>query len=866
MDYYGIVFDGRTTYATLPASLIGGRKAFVVDMWLATTFDDYNYSIPHRHGIIGVSVSGYHSGDWYIGINAKTVILYDGMGGEYDSNVKTAYKAVDSNVTYDASLFGDAHYNTTVAIADGEKHHIVLTSDGSTMSIAIDEVECAQKLYVADACTADYGLTLGQLAPDDGDNDTFTPFTLYELKVYDSNDTTDSANLKLRYRPTLEDYKGAKLIDRTGNGNDATINGTIDKELDVGRNFYFQTLRKTSKDVKATFATKRHVVHPVELSYPLKRKVEKSVMLSYPLKRHTWNIVEATFQTVRKIPFDFGDIGAHIGKESTYHLKSIKITLAENTLSDKVQAEVVADMKPNDAMRGRLLDYSFDMQVESASYSGYDASVGGDKFLQRVTSMYKMDELLNYPRFLKMVTRIESARYDDDEFGIHISYQVAFAEIVDELGNAMSKGGTRYSGQATAMSIARSLGLTPSIYFSNFISDNAYSQTQQVTYKGILSQVFGWATSLPWRQINVFIRGSIIFFVQRGMEPCEVNLDNLNTSAPQITKSIYRTEWDISKPTTTIRYLNDNDSEDGTDDPDDPRNPDKPDNPSDEYKNNEENQSSVPVPVYFDGILTCGNTTLVYTNGLCTAKTVVDPADMKTITYQGIMSYDSHRRVTNKQEYSNDTMVITTISYGEGTDNNSNTTIETKYECEFDSSTNMYKMGDMITQIVTVSVDLGNGFVGTSTYVDGEYQGSSISGSGIVSNGDYTTNEANKRASKGKGGYTMPDGTTEKPNKPSKKNDIPGTLQFSTLPKALLKLYAEEIKSYNRSIQETVSLNVISKVVNGVISDTHIIDFTDKILFHGKTYYLQSNTVTLNTSSFTQALTFTRWIKRGDTA
>lgn len=852
MDYYGIVFDGKTTYATLPASLIGGRKAFAVDMWIATTFEDYNYKPVYRHGIIGVSISGYHANDWYIGINRKTIILYDGMGGTYDSRVKAAYKAVDSNVTYDASLFGDAAYDTTVAIADGEKHHIVLTSDGSAMTTTIDEVECAQKLYIANACTSDAGITLGQLAPDDGDNDTFTPFTLYELKVYDSNDTTDSANLKLHYRPTLEDYKSAKLIDRTGNGNDATLNGTIDKELDVGRNFYFRTLRKTSKDVEATFATKRHVVRPVELSYPLKRKVYKSVALMYPVKRHTWNDVEATFQTVRKIPFDFGDIGAHIGKESTYHLKSITITLAENTLSDKVQAEAVADMKPNDAMRGNLLDYSFDMQVESASYKGYDASVGGDKFLQRVTSMYRMDELLNYPRFLHFVTSGTTWQYIE---GVPTAVSVK-VDLKDEMGNTYSSRGLRFSGQATAMSIAKALGLIPSIYFSNFIPDNAYTHGQQITYKGLLSQVFGWATSLPWRQINVFIRGNVLFFVQRGKEPCEVNIDGLNTSIPQITRSIYRTEWDITKTATTTRVLNPKDFEDaGSDEPG-----------SDDDKNGEEYQSSVPVPVYFDGILTCGNTTLVYTNGLCTAKTVLDPSDMKTITYRGTMSYDSQRRVTNKQEYSNDEMVITTISYGEGTDNNSNTTTETKYECELDGSTNTYKMGDVITQIVTVSIDLGNGFVGTSTYVDGEYQGSSISGSGIVSKGDYTTNEANKRASKGSKGYTMPDGTTKKPGVSSKKNDIPDSLTTSNLPKALLKLYAEEIKSYNRSIQETVSLNVISKVVNGVISDTHIIDFTDKILFHGNTYYLQSNTVALNTSSFTQALTFTRWIKRGDTA
>lgn len=676
------------------------------------------------------------------------------------------------------------------------------------------------------------------------------------------------SNVALRTFDTSRNVKNGYFVDqpfdtvRRVKGN---INISFDTLRDVSNylisaHYDGDLIRNVTKDVDASFDTKREVVPTADISFDTFREVDKTVEIEIPVKRTSWQDIDESFYTNRKIAFNFGKVEDRIGKDGGYHLRSIVLNLAANTLSDKITCEVAAHMKPNDAMIGSLLDYAFDMMVESATYKGVDPSINGDSYLQRVTSMYKMDALLTVPRRLKLTRYSVSASFR------HVDIYQASEWVTDTQTTAEKKDiakrkikfkDLKYSGQTLALSIAKSLGLIPAIYFDNFKSETAYSLQSQTTYKAMLSNNFGWSSSLPWRQINIFIRKNILCFVQRGKEPNEINLDEYTTTTPEVRLSIYRTEWNILENSTSYSWEKGDSGDDGDKDDDNDWPDDDPEN--DDSDKDKDNTPSFPRPVYFSGTLICGNTTLAYESGLCVAKTVLSPMDMKTVTYHGTMDYDELRRIVDKHEYSDDgTYTETHIDYAGGTDNTSNTTTERSYSAEFNAEKNTYDIGDMISETITVSVDLGNGFVGVSTYVDGEYQGSSISGSGVISNGEYQTNESNKKLAKGKNGYEMPDGTTEKPDEP-KKSKVPDVLQTSTLPKSLLDLFADEIRSYNRSIQETISLNVISPVVNGKIKDKHIIDFTDRILYRGNTYYLESNTVTLNMSSFTQALTFTRW-------
>lgn len=657
------------------------------------------------------------------------------------------------------------------------------------------------------------------------------------------------SNVALRTFDTSRNVKNGYFVDqpfdtvRRVKGN---INISFDTLRDVSNYFISahydgDLIRNVTKDVDASFDTKREVVPTADISFDTFREVDKTVEIEIPVKRTSWQDIDESFYTNRKIAFNFGKVEDRIGKDGGYHLRSIVLNLAANTLSDKITCEVAAHMKPNDAMIGSLLDYAFDMMVESATYKGVDPSINGDSYLQRVTSMYKMDALLTLPRRLRLVRYSKFAKQNNLEW---VTYSETTAEAKNAANKEISSINLKYTGQTIALSIAKSLGLIPAIYFDNFKSDTAYSLKSQTTFKAMLSQNFGWTTSLPWRQINIFIRKNVLCFVQRGKEPNEINLDGYSTTIPQVTLSIYRTEWNlVDNDSTSASSANGGNGGGGF-------TVDWPDESGDDKDKNKNDSVPLPTPEYFSGTLICGNTKLVYERGLCVSKTVLSPMDMKTVDYYSEMSYDAERRMTDKHEYSSEEGYTDThIDYAGDSDNSSNTTTETKYD----------ESGDVSSVVVTVSVDLGNGFVGVSTFVDGEYQGSSISGSGVITTGQYQTNESNKKLSKGKNKWKLNDEDLGTLNKTYK---IPQPLYSSSLPKSdpsLLQLFADEIRSYNRSIQETISLNVVSPVVNGKIKDKHIIDFTDRILYRGNTYYLESNTVTLNTSSFTQALTFTRW-------
>lgn len=71
-------------------------------------------------------------------------------------------------------------------------------------------------------------------------------------------------------------------------------------------------------------------------------------------------------------------------------------------------------------------------------------------------------------------------------------------------------------------------------------------------------------------------------------------------------------------------------------------------------------------------------------------------------------------------------------------------------------------------------------------------------------------------------------------------------------------LYAE-LKWMNRRTQETVSLDVVGNVVDGVSEITHVFDFDTRYMLGGAEYYLVSNTVNFNPRQLIQTLTLVRW-------
>ena len=63
----------------------------------------------------------------------------------------------------------------------------------------------------------------------------------------------------------------------------------------------------------------------------------------------------------------------------------------------------------------------------------------------------------------------------------------------------------------------------------------------------------------------------------------------------------------------------------------------------------------------------------------------------------------------------------------------------------------------------------------------------------------------------------------------------------------------------NRKVQETIRVDLISRIENGIPDIKHIVDFTERVALNGKEYYLVSNQIQFSPRKLIQKLTLVRW-------
>lgn len=199
-------------------------------------------------------------------------------------------------------------------------------------------------------------------------------------------------------------------------------------------------------------------------------------------------------------------------------IQSMTLTLAEKTLSDTFRMVSVRDFAYISSMlEGTLLDFPFKFRVESISSSGILRTLGG---------MYDVDELL-YAPIKYTISQEEKSTYR--------------AKITNE-----TYGTAGVVTGATAQTIARKccagIGKTAVCNFDDFYPTSAQSETV-TNYQSVLTGVFAWTSQVPRRQINVFIRGDNVYFLQRGKEASVIDLDDFPHTVPMHEQSIVRTMW-----------------------------------------------------------------------------------------------------------------------------------------------------------------------------------------------------------------------------------------------------------------------------------------------------------------------------------
>ena len=92
-------------------------------------------------------------------------------------------------------------------------------------------------------------------------------------------------------------------------------------------------------------------------------------------------------------------------------------------------------------------------------------------------------------------------------------------------------------------SIAGCIGKNVSIQFSDWISTMSTEVKSGTNYAGLIEELFGWTSRLPHLMINCYIRGNTLYAVQRGHENNVVTLDGQKLTVHTISKKIMRMTW-----------------------------------------------------------------------------------------------------------------------------------------------------------------------------------------------------------------------------------------------------------------------------------------------------------------------------------
>ena len=582
-------------------------------------------------------------------------------------------------------------------------------------------------------------------------------------------------------------------------------------------------------------------------------RMEKAIADTVIRVSHIWNYFVRP-NTLRTKKLLANNPASLVDTFKNYGITAVNITLNEKTLSDDFSFDITRPVDINEAVQGTLLDYDFNFLVEETTQRD---------LVQSVKGMYNQDKLLYTQIFLP------TAEIDDKEEVIPIPASQHIRNIVAHLN------------------------LSADIKIDNFTPYNLNGNSR-ITYRDLLNSLFNWTSRVPQRQVNVFIRGGTLHCIQRGKEENVFDISDLPHSRPNVNKKLIRSLWNNPKE--------ENESSNAPNDP----NALNIEYLYDEYVN----PFAGTISFSDEGV----STTLQYSRGLLVresndmknSKTTVSssatykyveifPSNMSEISifirkaldknFYGDFYLAKKEVKTNSNVWEDDDndkhrdadefkivrqSVTTTYRYDrtEGDDVYLRGEKEVSETSTYESNEKgIYKLTDASEDIrETFHVPIGNGWYGQSVYLNGEAQGSNIS-QGKPGNkvSQYTIAEVQKTFK----GWTI----TYDPNDPANPNN-PKEITYDDWRRKLSPVMdmsfpvreigiVDELTSallwLNRKVQETVTLDLISPVKNGVPDITHIVDFTERVRLDGTEYFLVSNRITFTPRKLIQNLQLIRW-------
>ena len=222
---------------------------------------------------------------------------------------------------------------------------------------------------------------------------------------------------------------------------------------------------------------------------------------------------------------------------------AFQVTLNEGTLSDNYTIETTKKIEVEDAVKGMFLDYPFNFSVEESTEQN---------LIYNISGMYDIDKLLySFLRCENVVVPGKTIVIGSNSYGESSSY-ISTERLI-------SMADTIYSSFTKAYDYAKKcaeyFGLTPNIKFENFTPSNLDGDSD-ITYSDLISSLFNWTKQVPQRQINVFIRGGTLHFIQRGLEDSVFDISNIPHSRPVTNQKLIRTLYNSPYETNSVATAN----------------------------------------------------------------------------------------------------------------------------------------------------------------------------------------------------------------------------------------------------------------------------------------------------------------------
>lgn len=561
--------------------------------------------------------------------------------------------------------------------------------------------------------------------------------------------------------------------------------------------------------VSADFDLFRVVVTSTSVIVDTERDVQCPVEVESDTQRVLLKSVEAGFDAQRVLLKSVGfdcDVWRqlpHTINGNSAFLQSVTIGLQEQQLTDNVSFVMAGDIGIMEAVNFYAWDYNLMGRVEQTSKRGV---------LISCQCTCDVDEIL----YRQMAYTIPENAFEwTTEY--NEAYNNYVAEHQDEEINKMPCA----PASAHITAIANSLGKSVVIQFDDWVSTMSTDVKSGTNYGGLIEELFGWTARLPHIMINCYMRGGTIYAVQRGHESNTVSLDDKELTVHTVTKKLVRTTWgsDTNSSTEVVPVYDSWYSDNLTPWP-----------PEEEE----------PGPSGGGGV-THGD------DGLVKETEVVHGDERVITTYeyeslgggQKFLSKEKTVTIIGNQRVDEVTTYHKPVSHGQSqvysTDEDSvlGTTVSPS---NFDDRVSPYQYQHM------VSGDYSGGgytaaFAGGAYDQYGNYYTAVYDAAGnryLITGHTLHEEQIGQRTRTRLNAYALLD--TSFP--------VSGYDKLSYL--------TEQIKWLDRKTEESVTLELYNC--------QHLVDFNDKIVWHGNTYFLRSNTATrTETIVNQQTLEFVRW-------